>query len=249
MNASAAPETSPAEQATPPRQAVRNRGLSVALIGADGAGKTTVARAVAQQLPYSTSYVYMGSNLEAGNWMLPTTWCIRQWKRWRGTSGAGAGPPARQRPRLQRGRLRGWIGGIKSTGSMLHRVAEQSYRHLIADGLKRAGRIVLFDRHFYTDYYAFVVDPSVERTRSQRLHGFILGKVFPKPDVVIFLDAPSELLLARKGEGTRELLDLRRQDCLRVCEEFDNFLQVDASRPLEQVVNEVAQHIVRSFTH
>ena len=187
----------------------------------------------------------MGSNLEACNWMLPTTWAIRQWHRWRGTGDSGGGPPERKRPRqVAGGLLRQAIRTIKSTVSFSHRVAEQSFRHSIAAGLRRLGRVVVFDRHFYTDYYAFVIDPTVERTRLQRLHGILLKQIFSKPDLVIFLDAPSEMLLARKGEGTIELLEHRRQDCLRVRDHFDNFLVVDAGQPVERVVAEVTEHIV-----
>ena len=40
-------------------------GRSVALIGIDGAGKSTVARAVVERLPFAAAYLYMGVNLDA----------------------------------------------------------------------------------------------------------------------------------------------------------------------------------------
>ena len=64
-NYDAAGRASPA----PPEQI----GRSVALIGIDGAGKSTVAHEVIGRLPFDASYLYMGVNLAASPVMLPTT--------------------------------------------------------------------------------------------------------------------------------------------------------------------------------
>ena len=44
----------------------------------------------------------------------------------------------------------------------------------------------------------------------------MLNYIFPKPDLVICLDAPGEVLFSRKAEGTIELLEQRRQEYLQV---------------------------------
>ena len=212
--------------------------FSVALIGADGAGKTTVARQLADKLPFPAAYMYMGSNLEAGNWMLPSTWLVRSWKRIRGKSNEGGGPPRRQ-PRRKRGILR----QLKSACSLVHRMTEEAFRHCVAGTMRRFGRVVIFDRHFYPDYYAFDI-ASKERSWLQRWHGFMLSRVFPRPEMVIFLDAPSDVLFARKGEGTVELLEARRQDYLKVQDQFKCFVSVDARQSVEEVAEEVAHRIV-----
>ena len=49
------------------------RPFSVALIGADGAGKTTVGRMLEQRSTLPVRYLYMGLNPAASNRMLPTT--------------------------------------------------------------------------------------------------------------------------------------------------------------------------------
>ena len=46
---------------------------TVALIGPDGAGKTTVARKLADVLPVPVRYLYMGVSTDSSNVMLPTT--------------------------------------------------------------------------------------------------------------------------------------------------------------------------------
>src|SRR5439155_10211002 len=60
-------------------------GFTVALIGPDGAGKTTVSRRIEQSLPVPVKYIYMGVNTDASNVMLPTTRAIHALKRLRGT--------------------------------------------------------------------------------------------------------------------------------------------------------------------
>jgi cytidylate kinase len=47
--------------------------FTVALIGPDGAGKTTISRRLEHELPLPVKYVYMGINTVASNHMLPTT--------------------------------------------------------------------------------------------------------------------------------------------------------------------------------
>jgi ABC-type branched-subunit amino acid transport system ATPase component len=47
--------------------------FTVALIGPDGAGKTTIGRRIEHTLPLPVKYVYMGVNLDSSNHMLPTT--------------------------------------------------------------------------------------------------------------------------------------------------------------------------------
>ena len=217
--------------------------FSVALIGADGAGKTTVARHLTDKLPFPVSYMYMGSNLEAGNWILPSTWLVRLWRRWRGRSNQGGEPPQRQRERGKRGMIANGVRQFKSTLSLIHRMAEEAFRHFVAGFLRRTGRVVIFDRHFYPDYYAFDIENS-RRSWLQRWHGFMLSRVFPRPELVIFLDAPSEVLFARKREGTLELLEARRQDYFKVRDQFKCFVEIDATQPVDQVTEEVAHRIV-----
>src|SRR5206468_11488099 len=55
-------------------------GFTVALIGPDGAGKTTVSRRIEQSLPVPVKYIYMGVNTDASNVMLPTTRAIHALK-------------------------------------------------------------------------------------------------------------------------------------------------------------------------
>jgi thymidylate kinase len=104
--------------------------------------------------------------------------------------------------------------------------------------------MVLFDRHYFSDYHAYdISDENRRRTIHQRIHGYFLNKIYPKPDLVIYLDAPGEVLFARKGEGSVEALERRRQDYFKLRDIVEHFIVVDATQPLEKVTEEVTKKI------
>jgi thymidylate kinase len=121
-------------------------------------------------------------------------------------------------------------------------VAEEWYRQLIAAIELRRGRIVVFDRHFTADFHASDVT-APGRSLSRRLHGFLLTRLYPRPDLVVFLDAPPAVLFARKGEGTISSLARRRDEYHRLGATLPRFAVVEASEPLEHVVGAVADLI------
>jgi thymidylate kinase len=100
---------------------------------------------------------------------------------------------------------------------------------------------VLYDRHFVFDFA-----PEIAGDRAaaldRRIHWRLL-RFYPRPDLVIFLDAPGAVLYARKGEWTIEELERRRQAFLRVGERTRGFVRVDATRPLDEVCAEVSRHV------
>ena len=82
---------------------------------------------------------------------------------------------------------------------------------------------------------------------SRRLHGRFLRRCLREPDEVIVLDAPAEVLFARKGEGTLASLEQRRREYLGYGESLRRFDVVDATAPLDQVVQEVVALIEREL--
>jgi thymidylate kinase len=210
------------------------RGFTVALIGCDGAGKTTVARALQTETDLPVRYMYMGVSASASNHLLPTTRLANRIKH------ARNGCPARSAgPAPAAGRVRGARKAIRSALRLGNRVAEEWYRQLLATVHLRRGRIVIFDRHFIADYHAADI-AAAGRTLSRRLHGLLLERLYPQPDVVIFLDAPPEVLFARKGEGTITSLARRRAEYRQLGSGYARFAVVEATQPLETVVAHVA---------
>jgi thymidylate kinase len=131
----------------------------------------------------------------------------------------------------------------RATLRLANRSAEEWYRQLVAWRWQRQGAIVIYDRHFFVDYHAYDVSGAHARSIEQRIHGLLLRRL-PKPDLVVYLDAPGEVLLARKGEGTVEALEQRRAEYRAIASIVPRFVEVDATQPVETVVRAVADSIL-----
>jgi thymidylate kinase len=222
--------------------------FTVALVGPDGAGKTTISRRLLETLDLPMKYIYMGINLEASNVMLPTTWLQFKLKKARQGALDMGGPrdPSKSKP-LPKNPFKRAVYELKSGFRMINLIAEEWFRQAVIWLYVRRGYVVLFDRHFFFDYYYHdVVQKWGERPLSSKLHGWMLKNLYPRPELVIFLDAPAEVLFARKGEGTVELIEQRRQEYLQMRGLFENFVTVDATQPQEKVVQD-AVRLVREF--
>ena len=217
--------------------------FTIALIGPDGAGKSTITHQLEKTLPLPVKYVYMGVNLESSNLVLPTTRLILELKRLGGGRPDMGGPPNPNKPRPKG--MKRVFKEIKTSLRMLNLIAEEWYRQLVVWYYTRRGYVVLSDRHFFCDYYAhdFAGD-SKKRPLANRLHGWMLDRWYPRPDLMICLDAPAEVLFARKGEGTVELLESRRQEYLNLQHVVPHFARVDVTQSIEEVTRQVADLII-----
>lgn len=214
---------------------------AVALIGPDGAGKTTLTRRLAESGVLPFKYLYMGVDIPASNIALPTSRLV---ERWRPRDEDRRGGPQPQRVSgggsvVKRAARAAWSGA-----RLANRLAEEWFRQLVSWQYQLRGWVVLYDRHFVFDYAPEITEgerPSFDR----RIHRWALSRLYPQPDLVIFLDAPGELLFARKGESSVEELERRRQAFLQVGRRIENFVRVDATQPLDAVYAEVTGHVVR----
>jgi len=104
---------------------------------------------------------------------------------------------------------------VKSIGVVLLRASEELYRLGLARALAGRGHLVILDRHPYLDYHQRRVRSDGGWMRwGDHVHALLLRHVYPKPEHLVLLDAPAEILYARKPEGSLDALRARRQEYL-----------------------------------
>jgi thymidylate kinase len=119
-------------------------------------------------------------------------------------------------------------------------LAEGYFRHLVALVYVLRGFVVVYDRDLLSDAWHVTRHSRL----SDRVYHWILTHLYPRPDLVIFLDAPAEVLFARKGEGSIDYLEQRREVYRAQGLNASSFVRVDAAQPLEDVIAEVNRHIL-----
>lgn len=109
------------------------------------------------------------------------------------------------------------------------------HQYLNAKVHEARGRVVIFDRYTY-DYR---IPPVLPPTRSRRFRRWVLAHACPGTDLVIVLDAPGEVIYARKQEHPLRVLEERRRVYRHLAERLDHAVVVDASREADEVRREV----------
>jgi thymidylate kinase len=170
---------------------LRGRGLTIAIVGPDGSGKTTLARALVESLPMDARYVYLG-----------------MW---------------------QRSRLRELIAPIPGARFVVV-LSKLVARNAGVAVHRRLGRLVVIDRFTYDAEI-----PSVASDWRGRVSAKVLSRVTGEPDIAILLDAPAELMFARKGEHDPARLEALRSAYLRLAESHPRIVVLDGARPAEDV--------------
>lgn len=176
------------------------RGLTVGVMGPDGAGKTSLLRSLSTTLPVNGKYVYMG------------LW--------------STGPRDELLRRIPGGRLAKKVARIL-VGSMAAR-----YQRL-------RGHVVLLDRVPHDARLPGSMDTSL----GGRISAALAFALVPEPDVLLVLDAPGEVMFARKGEHSVEILEGWRQAYLDLAKGLPRAWVLDAGAP-QDAVRRAATEIV-----
>jgi thymidylate kinase len=104
---------------------------------------------------------------------------------------------------------------------------------------------ILFDRY----YHDVLVDPRRYRYGGPTWWARALGWLVPKPDLWILLDAPADVLQARKTEVPAQESERQRRAYVALVESFDNGIVIDSSNPLDDVRREATRGILEFMAH
>ena len=222
------------------------RGVCVAFVGADGAGKSTVVQRLLGAWPEVTRFVFMGAGIDQANYALPTSRWLTRRKRRRMAKmlpDPNVLPPARLWSEEQRQSISG--GRLFKIVGLINRLAEEWYRYCVVALFKLRGYVVLCDRYFLFEHR--LEPPNPDQPFSVRIHNWILRRLYPRPDLVIFLDADAGFLRRRKPEWPIEHLEHQRNVIAEQSRLVPRFVRIDATQPLAAVVEQVADTIVHRF--
>ena len=188
----------------------------IALLGCDGSGKSAVISQV------TMNFRAAGSSVICGHWR-PTAVSGKSADSLAAAAPHGKPPHGPVKSILKLGWLwfNWWLGWWKELR-----------------GASRCG-LVLFDR-FHGD---LLIDPLRYRYGGAIWLAKLASQLMPQPDLILFLDAPPEVLLARKQEVSHEALERSRKRYLQFGKRHRQFLLIDVNRPLEDVVEDVMSQI------
>jgi thymidylate kinase len=193
----------------------------VAILGIDGSGKSTVIEGIRQQ------WESIGLKVMFPHWRPE---CIRP--------GKSEGPVTKPHSKPPR-------GFAESVAKLAFLLVDWSFGFRIRLADKRArGWFVIFDRC----YHDLLVDPHRYRYGAPKCLASLIFCLFPKPEAVILLDAPADVLHARKPETTLEMARALRDDYLNLVVNHPVGFVVDCNRPIELVIDDIRKILVR-VTH
>jgi thymidylate kinase len=195
-------------------------GLHVVVLGPDGAGKSTLISAMTCAMkPFFRGVDYIHSRP-----------CVLDPK----PPGGPVSEPHAQKPRS-------WTGCVaKAFYYLFDHWLGQLVR--VRPALVR-NRVVIFDR----DFHDVIVDPTRYRMKGVGWLARALAWLLPRADIVFVLDAPPELIHARKPELT--IPELARQSAVlrQLSETRRNWQLVDASQSPEAVARETIAAVLEKI--
>lgn len=156
------------------------------------------------------------------------------------------------RPHFLPGRVRGEVtsphqnqayGVARSIGKVLYLYADFALGwHLQLRPFVRRGGAIVMER----GWWDLAVDPRRYRIQSLPRLVHLAGRLLPAPDLMLILEAPTETLSARKSELPADELARQARAWRLVRPSRCRILYVDASKPVEEIVNGVWPHVERN---
>ncbi len=200
------------------RRALHPTGLMVAFLGPDGSGKSCVIRDVVPVLePAFRRIRVMHLRPRLGERPAQAL--------------APVTDPQGQRPR----------GAVSSAAKLAYFLFDYGLGYLLkVRPLLARSTLVMFDRY----YQDLLVDPARYRYGAAPALARWVGRLLPRPDLWLVLDAPVDVIQARKREVPPEESGRQREAYRRVLAREADVVVLDASTPLEQVVAHAATAVL-----
>lgn len=193
-------------------------GVTVAVLGPDGSGKSSVIGVLLEELApafRNTHYLHLRPRLLAGR------------KPVRPVTEPHALPPR---------------GGIASLAKLGFLLVDYVAGHVLRIWpLKCRSTLVIFDRH----YRDLAVDARRYRYGGPAGVARRVAGLVPGPDLWLVLDAPAEVAQARKREVAAAETERQRRGYLELAEHLQNSVIVDATPGLRAVATQAATAVLR----
>jgi hypothetical protein len=118
-------------------------------------------------------------------------------------------------------------------------------RYLTARARQAAGHLVVFDRYTFDA----LLPTSRRLTAVGRLRRWLLARSCPAPDLVVVLDAPGDVLYARKQEHDPIVLERQRQAYLQMGATIPGVAVVDATADADGLRQTVMALVWQLYRH
>jgi len=196
-------------------------GGCIAIMGPDGAGKSAVIDAVRFQ--FDSAY----NKIRLFHLRPKTLWAGK-------AANQAVTDPHGKPPR----------GAIVSVLKVFSLIADYwlGYALKIAPAVRRS-QLVIFDRYIYD----LLVDSKRIRYGGPSWLLKMAARVVPRPDLVILLDAPADVLWSRKQEVPFEEVLRQRDGYCKVAGKLPFSATVNAAQPLADVIRDVESTIIEHY--